>query len=734
MHPNITKIIDQYLAGELNEEDTRVFEERLESNPELKAELELQKSVQEGAKRSAQRQTVRKIGKKYHLNQFLKWSGLTLGITALITTITIYSLNSSADEKLPPLEQEFIEQLDKSAMIDDLKTQYFQISEEGDVVLSKDGVLLSVPKNAFLLNGKPYSGKTIVQFQEAAKGIDIIKSGLSTMSGDKLLETQGMFGVQGFTEKGEPLEFNPEVGVYVQLPTNENGKNMQLFDGVKQSNGVIDWQNPVPLEKIPVPVDMGELDFYPAEYEPYLDAAKWKKSKKSRDSLYLSFENYFAIDTIGIALESIGGIPYRKITREERDYLYGDNRPIDKIMTEKEAYRLAQWTEGPNWESDFNRFMRDTIFISQDEIESAPPFILPSSVLAFWKPKFNNTNLATREFERRMRVIHETCDNAVLAKYLKNLNKPISTTDREVVAMGYSEFERFAAENVGALNPDNPHLKGLQAFYEKGISALKKRAKREREEELKRQNKWDAKMNDERIKEQNRTADRNATALDEEYKFNLKNVKKQLGNTTGFTLKHGGGTIKNVDAYVMEATIARKTTVITDPYTGKTAKITYNDFSFTVPNSEKYIKLYAYIFPHQLNSYQRIEGKKGNFNYPLNDDILYDMGIVGITEDGYEYFQKQTFKGGELGEITMRTVTESQLEASIQQLNKKRISKPMKIQEELDWLIDERTDYKEQKMRKEMNVFRAELACRISTCLCMGEINDATGITVLQPQ
>lgn len=37
-----------------------------------------------------------------------------------------------------------------------------------------------------------------------------------------------------------------------------------------------------------------------------------------------------------------GSIPERKITPEERDYLYGDNRPLDKLMTEVEATALSK--------------------------------------------------------------------------------------------------------------------------------------------------------------------------------------------------------------------------------------------------------------------------------------------------------------------------------------------------------------------------------------------------------
>lgn len=55
-----------------------------------------------------------------------------------------------------------------------------------------------------------------------------------------------------------------------------------------------------------------------------------------------------------------GGIPERKITPEERDYLYNDNRPIDKLMTETEAALLAVSPIAP---ADLNGFKRDTSYV-----------------------------------------------------------------------------------------------------------------------------------------------------------------------------------------------------------------------------------------------------------------------------------------------------------------------------------------------------------------------------------
>ena len=667
MHPNITKIIDQYLSGELSAKDKSAFEERLNNTPELQAEVELQKSISEGAARASQRTNVQRIGKRYHFTKFLKWAGISLAVIAAAITSYILLTTPSA---VSPISQELIDEMDKTAQIEELQAQYFQIPEEGSVVISEGGVLLSVPADAFLLDGQIYTGKSIVQLQEATNGSDIVKSGLSTVSGDQLLETQGMFGVQGFTEDGKPLDFNPKVGVYVQVPVDGYKQGMQLYDGKKLADGSINWQDPEPLEKLPVPINMSELDFYPVEYEAHLDEIKWKQDKKSRDSLYLSFEDYgneiyytrgkylfeskcatchlvngdatgpslmavryrwaeggalpesvydwvnnweetaskdpYAANVVGYTSTSHTNFPDLSKEAIDRIYDYIDSENMDVVASPCDQNIESQYFEEGEELSYYPVLsdlpLEDTI--PEDAVSEAAceaivnsdcfEHISPSKVLAFWNSKFNNTNLSTREFERRMRIIHETCNDLVLEKYTQNLDKSISEIDKEVVALGYREFQKFASENVGALNPNNPHIKHLQEFYQNGIDKLKKNSYNAQKAERDRQAKQDTAISNERRKERKRSIERENQAFDEEYNYNLDNVYKQLGYTKGFTIRGGSGNVsaptvalKNIDALVREATAARKSTTITDPVTDRRAQLTYNAFSFTVENHKK---------------------------------------------------------------------------------------------------------------------------------------------------
>jgi hypothetical protein len=149
---------------------------------------------------------------------------------------------------------------------------------------------------------------------------------------------------------------------------------------------------------------------------------------------------------------------------------------------------------------------------------------------------------------------------------------------------------------------------------------------------------------------------------------------------------------------------------------GLTRTIQYNKMNFSVENHEKYDRLFAYIFPHGLESYQIIDGSDGKFEYPLNDDILYDLCIVGINEDGYAYFQKQTFNGGDLGSISLSWLTEKNLDANLMQMNAKRGRNVASIQPDLAWIKAERANYKEIDRRKEMEVFRKNLVKTVYPC------------------
>jgi hypothetical protein len=49
----------------------------------------------------------------------------------------------------------------------------------------------------------------------------------------------------------------------------------------------------------------------------------------------------------------------------------------------------------------------------------------PSRIRAIWDTKFNNTILATKEFEERLHFLHGLCTAEYFHAYLEGMNKPV---------------------------------------------------------------------------------------------------------------------------------------------------------------------------------------------------------------------------------------------------------------------------------------------------------------------
>ncbi|MGJ8661141.1 MAG: c-type cytochrome [Bacteroidota bacterium] len=799
MNENWTKFIELFLQGELSTEDTAKLQAELDRNPEMRKSLEQQKLIHEAAKRSGERQLVKTVQKSYRIQRNVKTSIISVLAATAIATLSYFAYqalenkrNSQTEGSEAVVEGKY-QELDKHAELDNLPIAYFEHDGKDATYLSPKGILLSVPEKTFELNGKPYDGKAIIQFQEAIDASDIIKAGLSTMADNRLLETQGMFQLKAFTPDGKRLTVNEKEGIYLQIPVDENKKGMMLFDGVKTANGNIDWQNPKPIEKLPVQANMLDLDLFPPGYEAKLDDLKWQKAKKQRDSLYLSFEERQEEALLFINDEQATSTTPMPILKIKNTELTGENlfyiecamcHDLNKNSTGPDLYQVRRkWQKANqgkgvydwvnNWQNvanksefakkvsewspvahrdnpelDFKQIASIYNFIDSNEPGDTIPqdygvsemadalqtnLLPPSKVLAIWKEKFNGTILATRDFEKRMKAIHEACNEKIFDVYVNSLNKPLWQIDEQCVNMGYPNFQAFADERVGALKQDNAHMNILRQFYESNVSRLKDLAKKDKNFQKSLEMEFDNKVKKERKQEAKRTIEREQKVFKDEYELNLKNVLKQMGPTVGVAI-HGGGTVYNIDKYMMDATIARKSATISDPITGKTGEITYNPMKATIANAKDFGKLFMYLMPHELTSFQRINPSNGKFDYSLNDAIKYDAVFVGINDNGYFISDSKNLKGGNLGEIQLKSVSEKEFEHTMEKLSKDRQKTSSKSQDmgnELNWLKLEKENYVEQKLRQKHAEFRRIIGSIIYPCA--SERANSTSINVDNP-
>ncbi|MBK7943977.1 MAG: hypothetical protein IPJ85_01120 [Flavobacteriales bacterium] len=146
-----------------------------------------------------------------------------------------------------------------------------------------------------------------------------------------------------------------------------------------------------------------------------------------------------------------------------------------------------------------------------------------------WQPRFNGTNLATREFEERMRAIHGTCDNEVLDLYAKNLDKDLSELDAMAARGGHSAFTGFAKRNDRKVDLPKHAAERLRAVYENWSRAEAEAIRKAQEKFWAEQAKEDATANQRRAQQSNQEFARQSELFRREYEVNLAEACRQLG-------------------------------------------------------------------------------------------------------------------------------------------------------------------------------------------------------------
>jgi cytochrome c2 len=391
----IIQIIEKYLNNELSVEDKAAFEKKLNNNPELKLEVDKQRLIQEGVSNVALKGKIQKAWKSYRLGKFGTMGGIaTLAIIAA-TAATLWFANQSPEQYAENIKYALNESGEEVwADADELvPAQFFTVNADEDNVLQTEGgLVVAIPKGSLLQNGKPVTGNIEIEIKEALMPEDIVLSGLSTKSGDQLLETGGMFYFNA-RKDGENLYIDKENGIVVDIPTDDYKSGMEVYDGFRKEDGSIDWQNPKPIETFLTTLNIMSLNFYPPNYENKLfEMGEGENAKPWKDSLYYSFAG-----------------------------------------------------EG-----------RDTYIASEIWYDSVKSFeINPAKIKTIWDKKFNNSLLATKEFEERLQYIFQTCDDDILDLYVNNLGKRLSAIDSMVIEKLCGDFPKSTEPLTSSLDGES---------------------------------------------------------------------------------------------------------------------------------------------------------------------------------------------------------------------------------------------------------------------------------------
>ncbi len=676
--------IDNYLMNKMDTSERSAFEQEMEKNSELTNNVQLQSDLIEGMERMIMQAQVLKAKSSHRLTRLLRVSLVGLIIVAVIVIIgyllitkesvtTKHTLNPHTTEQISSNPIQANDTVDSNQIIseplftapliervivprhintqlrtsddlfiatkellspqqnevvkpltqDYLPKQIFSIDNRKDtLIVTNEGMVVIIEKGTFGM-----ASEIRLELKEAVSVSDLILAKLSTSSGDEPLETGGMFELKAFNGI-VPME--PLKELLVSLPADEHKDGMMLFEGVETTDGSVDWVKPRELEEFLICVDIESLDFYPPDFEKTLEAEGHTESSKAyRDSLYYSFAAYL----------SGNGQVVAKPTIDEGKQLKRDG-PV--VASDRKWKRKSKADTPLNSPLQTNGLVVD-----------------PVKVKAIWNKKYNNTLLATKAFEERMKLIHQICDGSLIDVYLSNLDKPMYEID--LIAASKSkkfsdEFKALAAKRQGRVAIDDAKRVMLQEYYRKEqdeYRAVVLAAHKKYEADYGKAE-ADARVN-QRAHNQKHDSLKNVT-YQRELEMNMENAFKQIGkerptragmgwqtnarpisarkSNYTFTIRRTGW--HNIDRLVSAATMQRTTLNYTDSKTGKKAIIEYKMLEIEVSTQELFDYSVVYIIPSQLKTFLLLNQSNGLYSYSCNE--LVDYKLVYIAYKGKQAY------------------------------------------------------------------------------------------------
>ncbi len=509
----------------------------------------------------------------------------------------------------------------KSSLVD---SQFFEIQSNSDnVVEGENGTVIIFPKGCFLdSNNNVVEESVKVELAEALSIEEMILSNLTTTSYGKLLETDGMIFVNA-TSNGEQLKIDPYNPIYVEIPTKKFKSGMMVYNGVRDESGNMDWINPKPIENSVVAVDVFSLDFLP-------------KGFKEEVEVGLPFRNFKK--PTAIVVDSL----YYFLDAYHRDL-------ANKFNT------LTTYSNFPNeaYYNDFDSLLEFNInephrFAYDDSLDTllSDFGVNPLKIKAIKTEAFQNTLIATREFEQRLQTIFKVCRPDIIDIYINNLDKNLWELDSIAAQVLIGDY--FEDDFIAFKNQRKTKVKGVS----KSAKLLKEYYKqRMLKVEAEKQQLFSA-LEKIRIEEQKKLKQ-----LKKEYRVLLAKREKYRMQTYGFTQTTLGWI--NIDKGTIEKDWQSQ------------------PLQLVVENGARFDKVFTYVFYKSIKSLYRLN-TMDNVTFFVGDSGTRQMLIpiekpavlvgVGYT-DNKSYIGVLDFETGSAEEFTLslKETSQNQMKRVLQQ-------------------------------------------------------------------
>jgi len=624
---------------------------------------------------------------KYFFYSFLKLSS----ILPILLIIVLLACNERNDSSLTDIKVYPNDPFKK----DIVSSQYFTIdTKQENLVEGNSGTVIYIPQNAFIdSEGNSVDAQVRIELAEALSPSDMILSNLTTTSDGKMLETDGMIYFNATTLEGQKLKVNPQHPVYIEIPTNKKKPGMMAYQGIRDEQGNMNWINPQPIKNYLIPVNIDLLDFLPEGFEAEVTKglAIFKRKEATKefvDSLYYSLSpNEYSIDTSNLSSIDMNEAFYNK-----------HNQVKDGKYTKKS-------------------FDRNDIKSEHKDSEKRPvPEIDPAIIKVIHNKKFNNTLIATKEFEKRLQFIFKTCKNEILELYIRNLDKDMWVIDSmageklagEKLAGNklQGRFQEFSKEKLTNVKDAEKNYGGLIHYYEKQLEKVKKELASEKK-----------KLFDE-IQKQNKKAEKVAN----EYREVLWKREKYRMEKYGFQWSNTGWV--NVDKpMIVSNDQINMVTIIQRPY-GESR------LDLIIGNFRNFERAYCYVLYSSLKSIYRLNSDGDSLFYVGNkEDKMMLMPknkkamvvAVGYKEDKVyvDIKEIETFKNTNI-QLTLRESSKDEFKKLMNGYNKNDFEKENRIEEDLKFMEFFYQEKKRQEELKQKVKFEKRLERKAFPCCLQG--------------
>ncbi|HBG69481.1 MAG: hypothetical protein A2W93_01290 [Bacteroidetes bacterium GWF2_43_63] len=399
-------------------------------------------------------------------------------------------------------------------------SQFFEIDNRRDTVLEgEQGTIMILPKGCFVNSeGEPVSGNIRIELAEAYSPDDMLGSNLTTTSDGNPLITDGMIFFNA-TVSGKQLGIRNENPVHIEMPTPDKKPGMMVYEGVRDDSGKVNWVKPKAPDNFMKTVDIFSLDFLPEGFQ------------RQAESM-MDFRDFSKVTT-GYFYHV-----YFNLSDEDGSTIFWDiikkRFAISTIDVESNEKVFDQ--QGSNITNN-NIGQKDTTLEQVDTCAKDTPAtrecgIDPSRIKAIRNKHYQNTLIATKEFETRLKTIFKTCDNEILDIYVENLNKNMYELDslamEKCIRKGYTEqiavFRSYFGQRLTKVKSADKYAKMLNGYYSDQLKKIKAELKIKKQKVI------------EAMKKENE----NSQKIVADYQKLLSKREKQRMETYGFNLTKTG--------------------------------------------------------------------------------------------------------------------------------------------------------------------------------------------------